>query len=125
MKVMVTGGTGFVGGEILKELIEQGHEPLALVRENTEKGLSAIPPNVELARADVLDPELEKYMQGIDAVIHLVGIIRAFPKKGVTFDKLHTEQSFSYSLAKLIGPESGECPGDHDIFRQDPARNRR
>jgi NADH dehydrogenase len=30
-------------------------------------------------------------MQGCDAVIHLVGIIRAFPSKGITFERLHTE----------------------------------
>jgi NADH dehydrogenase len=30
-------------------------------------------------------------MEGCDGVIHLVGIIRAFPSRGVTFEKLHTE----------------------------------
>jgi NADH dehydrogenase len=30
-------------------------------------------------------------MEGCDAIIHLVGIIRAFPSRGITFEKLHTE----------------------------------
>jgi NADH dehydrogenase len=40
----------------------------------------------------VTDPQsLPDGMRGCDAVIHLVGIIRAFPDRGVTFDRLHVK----------------------------------
>src|SRR4030042_87273 len=90
MKVMITGATGFVGGHIVNELLSAGLEVRALVRPDSIPGASHLPANVELARADVMDPGLEKFLEGTDAVIHLVGIIRDVPARGVTFDRLHT-----------------------------------
>ena len=36
MKVMLTGSTGFIGGHIMKALIEAGHEVQALVRDKAK-----------------------------------------------------------------------------------------
>ena len=36
MKVMLTGSTGFIGGHIMKALIEAGHEVQALVRDKVK-----------------------------------------------------------------------------------------
>lgn len=91
MKIFVTGGTGFVGREVLRQLIEAGHQVVALVRPGSEKK------QLKDARltghpGDVLKPEtLREGMKGCDAVIHLVGIIREFPARGITFRKLHSE----------------------------------
>jgi uncharacterized protein YbjT (DUF2867 family) len=91
MKVLVTGATGFVGGHVVKELIAAGHGVRALVRPDSARGSSHLPEKVELARADVLAPDLEKFLQGAQAVIHLVGIIRPVPSRGVTFERVHAE----------------------------------
>ena len=40
MKVFVTGGTGFVGREILGQLLSAGHEVRALVRDGSQDKLS-------------------------------------------------------------------------------------
>jgi NADH dehydrogenase len=49
------------------------------------KALTVVP-------GDVTQPHtLPPAMQGCDAVIHLVGIIREFPSRGLTFHKLHCE----------------------------------
>ena len=37
MKVMLTGSTGFIGGHIMKALVEAGHEVQALVRDTEER----------------------------------------------------------------------------------------
>ena len=39
MKVLLTGGTGFVGSEVIKQLVAAGHEVRALIRPGSEKKL--------------------------------------------------------------------------------------
>jgi NADH dehydrogenase len=91
MKVFVTGGTGFVGREVVRQLLTAGHEPVCLVRPGSEgklpggAGLSVRP-------GDVTDTaSLDGALQGCQAVIHLVGIIREFADRDVTFDRLHRQ----------------------------------
>jgi len=93
MKLFLTGGTGFVGSEILKQLTKDGHEVRCLVRPDSKKEL-AVREGVEIVNGDITQPEsLSGKMEGCEAVIHLVGIIRAFPAKGITFEKIHYEGS--------------------------------
>ena len=40
MKIAVFGGTGFVGSYIIDELLNNGHEPVVLVRKGSESKLS-------------------------------------------------------------------------------------
>lgn len=91
MRVFVTGGTGFVGSFLLSQLVDAGHQVVALVRPGSEdKVISSS--EVKIHPGDVTDPaSLGGGMQGCDAVIHLVGIIRELPDKGVTFERLHVE----------------------------------
>lgn len=95
MKVFVTGGTGFVGKHVTARLLAEGHRPRLLVREGSEKKLGSAE-GVEFAHADLLDTgALARDMSGSDAVVHLVGIIRQFPKKGITFERLHYQATVS------------------------------
>ncbi|AMV73878.1 NAD(P)H-binding protein [Desulfuromonas carbonis] len=89
MRVFVTGGTGFVGSEVVRQLAAAGHTVRCLVRKGSE-GKLAIRQGVEIHHGDVLDPaSLERGLAGCQAVIHLVGIIRESPARGVTFERLH------------------------------------
>jgi NADH dehydrogenase len=89
MKVFVTGGTGFVGREVLRQLLAAGHAVRALVRPGSE-GKLAGQEGVELHPGDATEAlSLSGALAGCDAVIHLVGIIREFPAKGITFERLH------------------------------------
>ena len=91
MQVFVTGASGFVGNEVVKELINRGHQVKALVRQGSENKLKARG-QVEVVRGDCLHPEiLGPAMEGCDAAVHLVGIIREFPGRGVTFERVHVE----------------------------------
>ena len=91
MKVFVTGATGFVGREIVKQLVAAGHQVRALVREGSEEKLKTHA-GVEIVHGDVTDrASLEGALEASDAVIHLVGIIREFPGRGITFKKLHVQ----------------------------------
>jgi NADH dehydrogenase len=91
VKVLLTGATGFVGNEIAGRLLEAGHEVTALVRPVSGPRTGAIPQGVAVASGDVQGPDLEKHLAGADAVIHLAGIIREFPARGVTFLQSHVE----------------------------------
>lgn len=91
MKVFLTGGTGFVGKEIMRQLVATGHTVRALIREGSE-GKLALLENVEVRPGDVTDAaSLVDALAGCDAVLHLVGIIREFPGRGVTFKKIHVD----------------------------------
>jgi NADH dehydrogenase len=98
MQVFVTGSTGFVGNHVLHELVEKGHQVKALVRPGSEHKLKR-PDDVETIPGTVEEiADLIQGMQGCEAAIHLVGIIRAFPSRDITFERLHTE-----AAANVIG----------------------
>jgi nucleoside-diphosphate-sugar epimerase len=70
MKVFVTGGTGFIGGEVVRQLRRRGEEVVCLVR-NPEKGKKVAELGCELVAGDLGDAEaIRKGMEGCDAVIH-------------------------------------------------------
>ena len=52
MKVALIGATGFVGSAVLKELLQRGHEVVALVRDPAKL---AAQPRLQAVQADVLD----------------------------------------------------------------------
>lgn len=91
MKIFITGGTGFVGRVILNRLVAEQHDVCALVRKT-----GALPekPHLTTVTGDTTNPDsLKNLLAGYDAVIHLVGIIREFPRKNITFEQLHTEST--------------------------------
>jgi nucleoside-diphosphate-sugar epimerase len=70
MRTFLTGGTGFIGGEVARRLRERGDEVVALVRTPSKAtGLSEI--GCELVRGDLSDQVvLRSAMDGVDAVVH-------------------------------------------------------
>jgi uncharacterized protein YbjT (DUF2867 family) len=90
MKVLITGGTGFVGREIVRELHGAGHSLRLLVRNRNASAAQefASQYGAELREGNVLDADLlTRVMRGADAVIHLVGIISEVGDQ--TFENLH------------------------------------
>ena len=88
MRVAIIGGTGFVGGYLVDALIEAGHEPSVLVRVGSESKLRQ-PSKVRAVSGDLASPRgIREVLEGSDAVIYNIGILREFASKGVTFDKL-------------------------------------
>ncbi|GAB7024983.1 complex I NDUFA9 subunit family protein [Geotalea toluenoxydans] len=88
MNIFVSGGTGFVGGHLRKALLERGHHLKLLAHRPSD----SYEPGVEQVDGDVTRPEtFVRHFAGCDAVINLVGIIREFPSRGVTFQRLHVE----------------------------------
>ncbi len=91
MKIFVTGGTGFVGQELIGQLLNAQYSVRVLIR----AGSASIYSNkIETVTGDTTDPaSLKAALEGCDAVIHLVGIIREFPSRGISFARLHPEST--------------------------------
>ena len=88
MKIFLSGGTGFIGGHVRKALLEKGHRIRLLIHKRGDGFESG----VEAVEGDVTRPDsFTGHLNGCDATINLVGIIREFPARGMTFDKLHVE----------------------------------
>tara|TARA_B100001146_G_scaffold223862_1_gene239684 strand:+ start:2084 stop:3007 length:924 start_codon:yes stop_codon:yes gene_type:complete len=104
MNVALFGATGFVGSYFVKELISNSHTPKALIRPGSEKKLVESD-KCEIVLGDVGDlSAVKKVVEGADAVIYNIGIIRQFPKKGITFDALHFQGAKTcIEMAKKLG----------------------
>jgi uncharacterized protein YbjT (DUF2867 family) len=71
MKVLVTGGTGFVGPHIVRAIAEQGHDLKLLVRDSTRsRDLPGRPVVGEMTNM----ASLRTAAEGIDTIVHLVAI---------------------------------------------------
>ncbi len=80
MRVLVTGGTGFIGSHVTMALLAAGHEVRLLVRDPdkahrllTERGM---PAGVDVVRGDVLDAcAVRTAVTGCDAVVHAAAVV--------------------------------------------------
>ena len=89
--ILVSGGTGFVGSAVVKELLRRD-EPVAVLGREVDKIRKRLGTSVEARAGDVRDPvTLAAAMQGVDIVINAV----QFPgspierrRKGWTFEEI-------------------------------------
>lgn len=70
MSILVAGATGRTGQHLVRNLIDQGHMPTALVRESSDT--SALPEGVDLREGDLTDLH-GSVCDGMDAVIFAAG----------------------------------------------------
>lgn len=92
MKILVTGGTGKVGGAVVNELLKRGAEVRVLSRKQPQAG--KLPAGVEVAIGDLLDPvSVEEAMRGVDKLFLLNAVVP---------DEL-TQALIAYGIAKRVG----------------------
>jgi uncharacterized protein YbjT (DUF2867 family) len=70
MNILVAGATGKTGLHLVQYLIDQGHNPTALVRESSDT--SALPEGVSLRQGDLTDLQ-SGVCDGMDAVVFAAG----------------------------------------------------
>ncbi|MES9980771.1 MAG: NAD(P)H-binding protein, partial [Candidatus Thiodiazotropha sp. 6PLUC5] len=88
MKVAILGGTGFVGQYLVDALVRQGDTPRVLIR-HIPKQMPMAGDQVEWFAGNIEDNNsIRMLLKDVDAVIYNIGILRAFPEQGITFEKL-------------------------------------
>ncbi len=78
MRVLITGGAGFVGSHVADRLVAEGHEPLLLDALLPQAHGDGPPPETghELVRGDVRDADLlARLLPGVDAVCHQAAMV--------------------------------------------------
>jgi NADH dehydrogenase len=94
--ILVTGGTGFVGGHVVRALRQADRPVRCLVRDpRRAESLAAL--GCELVQGDVTEPAtLERAVEGVEGVVHLVAIRQG---KEEQFERVMTEGTRSLVLA--------------------------
>ena len=80
MEALVTGGTGFVGANVVRELLTEGATVRVLARPGGErKALAGLA--VEIAEGDLLDPaSLRRAVRGVETVFHVAADYRLWAR---------------------------------------------
>lgn len=84
MKVLITGGAGYVGTKLVKRLVSEGAIEQIIVYDNLSKGHHNFflgdnfinKEKIKAYRGDILDTrQLKKHMKDVDVVVHLAAIV--------------------------------------------------
>lgn len=72
MEYFVTGSTGLVGSHVVHQLVDEGHDVVALTRRRSNA--SHLPDETTVVEGDITDKEsLREPMAGVDGVFHIAG----------------------------------------------------
>ncbi len=85
-KIFVTGGTGFIGSNLIRELVKKNCRVKALTRNSSNlKFISGY--DIEIVEGDIRNPvEVENAMKGCNTVVHLAALARDWGKKEDFYD---------------------------------------
>ena len=118
--VVVVGGTGMLGGQVVTELLSRGRRVRALVRPGSDASRLE-QAGAEIARGDMMDlPSLRLAMDGADAVVSTAaGYTRH--SKGDT-DEIDTIGNANLAAGRAAGRGPPVRADQHPDLRPDPAR---
>jgi nucleoside-diphosphate-sugar epimerase len=90
MKIFISGATGFIGSELAKELLKQGHYIHALYRD--DRKIIIKNKNLRYFKGEITDSvNIVKAMQGCSVVFHLAAYAKVWAKDSQVFYKINTE----------------------------------
>src|SRR4051812_17750687 len=97
--ILVTGGSGLVGKELLMQLLSHG-KSIKAIYNKTPIGIND--PRLQQVQCDILDViALEEVMEGIDEVYHCAGFISYVPKDAPKLYKINVEGTANVVNAAL------------------------
>jgi 2-alkyl-3-oxoalkanoate reductase len=90
IRVLLTGGSGFLGSHVAEQLAHAGHEVVALLRSTSNRDFLSSLPNVSFVTGSVEDRDsLKKAVDGVDAIVHSAGLVKAL--SAYDFDAVNVE----------------------------------
>jgi len=138
MKYFITGITGFIGSNLARYLLAEGHQVNALIR-NVEDAEAFHHPNLHFFKGDLNNKwVLYDGMEGCDCVFHLAAFAKPWAKDPHIFHKINVEGATNvFEIAKKVGvekvvftssaatisPSIGKIPSDECTHRDEPFYN--
>ena len=90
-RIGLFGGTGFVGSYLVDALLDNDFHPVLLVRAGREQRIEQRD-RCTIVIGDIGDDNaVRRVVEDCDALIYNIGILREFPDRGITYEKLHAE----------------------------------
>ena len=87
MKVLVTGGTGYLGRAVVRALAARGHDIVVFARTATASGLSGV---LSFVDGDIRDrAALERAAAGCDAISHSAALVSIWRRRRQDFDEVN------------------------------------
>lgn len=110
MKILVTGGTGFTGKALVKRLLDEGHQVVALDYKEGLKTQELRDWGAEVVIGSVVDKDVvEKAMEGVDVVQHLAAAFRELNVPNDYYDEVNVggtrnvlESAYKHKVKKFI-----------------------
>ena len=88
MKVLLTGGTGFLGKNVARRLTAAGHEVRLLARGTSN--LAELPAGVEIVRGDVSEAESwHRAASGCGGILHMAALVKMWVPDRSEFDRVN------------------------------------
>src|SRR5690625_5463142 len=97
-KIFVTGASGFIGTEICRVAVMEGHSVVGLVRTGRPENVDSWADQVTWVQGNALVPDdWRDALEGADAVIHTVGILRekSQDRKSTRLNSSHVAISYA------------------------------
>ncbi len=135
MNILVTGGAGFIGSNVVDAALAKGWT--VKVIDNLSTGFKEnLNPNIELINADICDYDsIEEHFAGVDVVFHLAALPRVQPSidDPLPYNRVNIEGTLSvldacknHGVKKVVFSSSssvyGECGSDpvSEEYRKEP-----
>ena len=129
MRVLVTGGTGYLGAAIVRALASRGHHPVVFARRATSAGLPGVPIDGDVRNL----PAFRSAAEGTDAIIHVAALVSIWQPRPVEFHDVNVGglqnaldvtqglgiQRLVYTSSFLaLPPSDGDAPLDANDYQR-------
>ena len=100
MRILVTGGAGFVGTNLIKQLLEEGHDVISIDNYSTGKKENHIT-GCTYVKGDISQHiNIKKYNKPVDVVFHMAAIARIQPSFERPEDYINTNFNGTFNIIK-------------------------